>query len=465
MFNRSLWAAFAVCCLSLAACSSGNRASGGDVASCVADTDCLSGQVCTDGVCFDKPTVSCRSNADCTGGATCDLLKGTCTVTSCGGSGGSGSACTTKYDCPDGQACPSGKCVTPAATCRQDADCSRGQICNFSQKCEAGCNPNEPRDCSGGKLCHPQKFICEFCSQTNPCPKNSAGQAQQCFSGTCRLAVTCATTQDCVSKGADGAICKAGVCANCTQLADCNVDPYKGNASTTPPTPGRICTQAGLCQSVTCTDSNCKASLGNLGYCNAAANQCDKYGCLSDTDCASTQLCNTQQRVCVPKGGCVNQALSTCQSQCQSQQKVCNTATCSCTAATSGGSCAQDADCGDVTKYGCFNGTCNEKAVKSDGSGDCSPTDCLLGGLGLPIGPACKGAISQAACDGTACLTGLLAGGSQSAPCVASSGSGGSCTPGAGASGAQCSKDGDCQSCKCNGALPIPLPVPTGTCQ
>jgi hypothetical protein len=461
MNQRLAWA-LAACCLSFAACSRGSPTTDGETASCVADTDCATGQVCTDGVCFDKPAVTCTKNSDCTGGATCNLLKGVCESTGTGTTGGSGASCTTKYDCPDGQACPSGKCVVPATTCRQDADCARGQICNFSQKCEAGCNPNEPRDCAAPKLCHPQKFVCEVCSQTNPCPKTATGQAQQCFSGTCRVATTCTTTQDCVSKGADGAVCKSGVCVNCTQLADCNVDPYKGDTATR--TPGRICTQAGICQLVTCTDANCKSALGNLGYCDASTSTCQKYGCLSSSDCASTQECNVQQRVCVPKGGCVNAALSTCQSQCQSQQKVCNTATCTCSGTGGGGSCAQDADCGDTSKYACFSGTCNEKA-KSLTGGDCGPLECLLGTFGVPL---CTGAATGVACDATACLTGGLSGTGQSAPCVPSNGSGGgSCTPGTGAAGATCSKDGDCQSCKCNGSTPIPLPgVPsTGTCQ
>jgi hypothetical protein len=152
----------------------------------------------------------------------------------------------------------------------------------------------------------------------------------------------------------------------------------------------------------------------------------------------------------------VNSALSTCQTQCQAQQKVCNTATCTCTA--SSGTCAQDADCGDTTKYGCFGGACSEKAIHVITGVDCSPLDCAMQAFIV----SCKGAVSGEVCDATSCVSGQASDGGSSVPCVPVSGSGGSCTPGAVAAQGQCFKDADCASCKCAGAVDGVAP---GACQ
>lgn len=459
----------------------------GTVLACETTEQCPTGQRCEGGICVEN---TCQSTADCPSGLTCDLLSGQCkggtgtgTGTSTGtgtgtgtgtatggtGTGTAGGPCTTKYDCPAGQVCKANKCTAAAAnnSCNADQDCPRGKICNFSKQCEDGCV--DPKDCDSPKLCHPQKFLCEVCSQSNPCPKDAQGNAQQCIGGTCGKATTCTTTADC-ARAKDGTVCIQGLCANCTSLADCNVDPYKGNTSTQEP--GRICAATGLCTKVTCSDSNCQQALGSpLGYCNTATNQCDKYGCLANSDCSAPLICDTAQHVCSDPaaGGCSGSALTSCQQQCASQNLACNQATCSCGGGTNGqngASCVADSDCG--TGYGCFSGTCQEQAVNASG-GACDPiADCLLGAL--TGGGGCVSAVSQQACDSTACLLGILGGGGgggTGTPCVTggSSGGGGACTPGAGQPGDTCTQASDCASCNCSSGLPIPFPGLPMMCQ
>jgi MYXO-CTERM domain-containing protein len=73
------------------------------------------------------PTPRCRTNDDCPSGEVC--VDGTCvTATPTRTPPG---FCNDDNDCPEGQVCVDHHCVTPTPTpqCHQDEDCPSGQVC------------------------------------------------------------------------------------------------------------------------------------------------------------------------------------------------------------------------------------------------------------------------------------------------------------------------------------------------
>jgi len=462
--GRSVFTLCAVACLvaAVARCSDsvdnpgGNTTPGGKTP-CASDSECgYPDNVCRGGFCESN---TCRSNADCPGG-TCNILSGTCTAGSPDGGGivetpdGGGTtvtACTTKYDCPNGKICKGTPkaCVdpNPANTCGNDSDCPRGKICNFSRQCEAGCMPGTggapSPDCDAPLLCDPQKYVCAACSLSNPCP---AGKT--CNSGACEDVITCNDVAPCKAQR-DGLVCLPGAggtkyCGNCTSHADC--DQYKTGIGTPE---GRICGADGLCKKATGCTSNgdCAQQFGELGYCDTSiANPvCKQYQCVRDGNCtdAATPVCDLAAHACVATPtGCDQQA---CQDGCAQQGATCNLATCSCAttpgSGTEGSPCTTSADCG--TGMTCGLGICTAMAVNSDGS-PCDSLTCALG--------SCVSASDGHTCDQMMCLIGALMG-------LLGGGGGGG--------GQQCTTDADCPIDPATGVNAVcnaMIPGSPGTC-
>jgi len=105
---------------------------------CKLDSDCASGQICTDGTCVGPsgPT-GCKSSSDCAAGQVCNS-DGNCVT----GPTGPSSKCTKNSDCLYGQVCNTGDCVTgPPGPSECNPPCSSGQIC-LNNQCVVGCNGN-----------------------------------------------------------------------------------------------------------------------------------------------------------------------------------------------------------------------------------------------------------------------------------------------------------------------------------
>ncbi|MFH1808029.1 MAG: hypothetical protein ABIJ09_04750 [Pseudomonadota bacterium] len=97
---------------------------------CAADIDCARGEVCINGVCMGGG-MSCWSDAECPAGLVCDTVN----------------YCEAAPGCEDGMACPAvcyGRCVEPNhGECYSDADCGRGYFCAFLDgftNCDDGSN-------------------------------------------------------------------------------------------------------------------------------------------------------------------------------------------------------------------------------------------------------------------------------------------------------------------------------------
>ncbi len=144
---------------------------------CESNADCPAGDTCEDGVCVTPP--ECVTDADCPAGEVCD--NGTCVTPP---------ECTTDDDCAAGQVCEDGVCVTPPE-CVTDDDCAAGQVCEDGVCVAApvGCTsdadcPDDGLFCNGTEFCNTTGATGVCASTGNPCP-----EGQTCVEET----DTCAT--------------------------------------------------------------------------------------------------------------------------------------------------------------------------------------------------------------------------------------------------------------------------------
>jgi MYXO-CTERM domain-containing protein len=219
-------------------------------------------------------------------------------------------ACTPKL--PDGTPVPTipghappltGTCSAPVGT----AVCVSGTCSTTTNDCGATAPPACTTDgqCASGQFCNTQTMTCT--------PKLPDGTPVPTIPGhTPPLTGTCATD-------VGTAVCVSGTCNTTTN--DC------GPAVTPPPacTMDSQCASTQFCdtQTMTCTSKlpdgapvptvpghtppltgTCATGVGAVvcisGACDATSNLCGS-GCTKDSDCASTQFCDTQTMACTPK--------------------------------------------------------------------------------------------------------------------------------------------------------------------
>lgn len=249
---------------------------------CSNDSDCLSGRKCVNGLCKQ-----CKINDDCPTGETC--VSGTCKSPS------GTTSCTVSTDCKTTEL---PKCIIPTGsttgTCKQcgaDADCTVGDKtrCRLNS-CVA---PIVPGKC----------YYNEDCASVPGKPKCllPSGATLGTTLGTCSA---CNANNNCSS----GNVCYQGNCTaisavpptTCTKTADCASEPT-GKTNCLIPTNSLT----GLC-STCAVNSNCPTEKPICG-----SGTC--YGCVSDSDCSSGQLCQnggTSTAKCVEKACSVDSECS-----------------------------------------------------------------------------------------------------------------------------------------------------------
>ncbi|HEY3449874.1 MAG TPA: lamin tail domain-containing protein [Myxococcales bacterium] len=381
---------------------------------CTAAEGCANGKKCDatvqGGQCVDA---TCAGDADCTGTAAtpiCDTASGKCVVcTAAKGctapatcdltvTGGQCKGCTASAQCTAGSAkvcdLTSGKCVV----------CTTGEGCGATEHCDTavadgkcvsnGCVDNG--GCTGTPAtptCDTATGKCVVCTATSGCAAPlvcDTGAAN----GKC---VDCLLSADC--KGS-AKVCDQKKCVNCTASAGCSG-----------PTPVCDTTAAGgAC--VICTATSEAVCTAASKVCDASAKKC--VTCTSAKGCASpTPVCDTA----VTDGACVGCTSSTQCAAASPAKPVCDTATKTCVACTSGEGCT-----GKV----CQNQTACVECLQN--------TDCKV-----PASPLCDTAQNK-------CVT---------------------CTALAGCSSPQTCQNGQCVGCtsntECSGATPI-CNTATATC-
>jgi MYXO-CTERM domain-containing protein len=113
---------------------------------CRENEDCPSGQVCVDGECVTPtPTrtpTGCTNNDQCPPGQVC--VNNMCVTPTPTG-------CTDNDQCPPGQVCVNNMCVTatPTPRCRDNNDCPSGEVC-VNGMCEVATPTATPTTTRGG---------------------------------------------------------------------------------------------------------------------------------------------------------------------------------------------------------------------------------------------------------------------------------------------------------------------------
>jgi outer membrane exchange protein TraA len=286
---------------------------GGDTPFCVN----LNGQVGCGG---------CRTDADCTGGFTCDPITKTC------------NECKVDSDCPKGEKCD-GKncqpCSTPDACAGTSCNCCPNGQFGTQMKCEA-IEPNgEPlcvecttdAECKGG-VCNLAVGRCMSALPENNTPVCCGDTCVNCLAletvvvdgmavprypfclpgpvGT--ACAECRQDTDCV----DGAFCLSGACTLCTRDKRCGMrcdscggtTPYcKGQTAATATCVA--CVNDEQCGSGTCdpTTNTCSNDVGCLISCTPAKPICHNSTCVecfADAHCPCGGTCNLDTKSCSP---------------------------------------------------------------------------------------------------------------------------------------------------------------------
>ncbi len=220
--------------------------------------------VCTSGVCdpadnacgFANGDGSCTSgNSDvvCRSGA-CDLNDGKCGYANSDG------------PCTGGAVCRSGACDTNDDLCGYavgDGPCTAGNpgvcrtnACSVSGNCEPSGGCDLDADCTGGKWCNETAHVCTSpLANGQPIP-NDPPHSSPTLSAMC-------------TQAAAMLVCASGVC---------DTDNLCGYADGDGP-----CTDSSTCRSAMCSTN---------GLCEPPG------GCNVDSDCATTQYCDTPTNMC-----------------------------------------------------------------------------------------------------------------------------------------------------------------------
>lgn len=371
-----------------ASCTDPGRVSGG---SCVTNQNCPTGEQCVGGRCVTKGSNGCTTDDTCAIGEYCDPVSRTCETMVVTG-------CTNDEACPAHQRCNSltGVCIDGNRSCTGDAQCtSIGKHCDTSiQQC-VDCLLNT--DCTSPTICLDGSCVdpsATMCATDSACAApNTVCESGQCVPGCHRVGspVLCGLGEFCDSN--------SGRCApgQVTCMNDQACTPPATICESSQCIPG--CAQVGGLQ---CTGGN---------VCSASTGRCQPpSGCSSDTQCgAPASVCELGQ--CVP--GCGQPGGLQC-----GTGTVCDSTNGRCV--TVQGPCQSDNQCGPPTGV-CELGQCVPGCTQIGGIQCSGNTVCNAGsGRCDPGGAVCT---TDAACNppGTICDLG-------SGACVPGCGTTG-CTP------------------------------------
>ncbi len=325
----------------------------GYCAFCAQATDCPIGETCVAGSCVTPDGGAGGTSGGSSGGTTTGGTTGGTKIT-CGPSDGGLPAgqCVTSYDCPPTQACVSGRCATPPSTCHGNNDCICTEVCSGGS-CAPKCAKNS--DCpTSSPFCYLPNGVCGPCTNSAEC-----GTGQVCTGGLCQSssggscnASHCCNNGDCPRSAP---VCNAGSCGPCASSTSCS-------------------------QGYVCAGGQCVLPDGGTGGCGAGCTGgliCSNGQCVTpccSTPCGSPSVCdqgNSCTCICPPN----------CGGSCPSGT-TCDTTSCSCASVggTSGG-------IGGFPDGGGLPGSC----FSNGACGSCpSGQSCVC-----PFGDACNGTLSS----------------------------------------------------------------------
>ena len=355
---------------------------------CTSESQCPTGQTCVAGSCVSR----CQSSRDCLPSQQC--IEGKCRP-----------ACSDNSHCPASQTCLNSVCV-PEARCRSDKDCGEGLSCQTTAGQAAECrNP-----CQGPVLCG-RNAVCSVSPTRQPvcrCKEGYFGNPQDDQIGCLRI--ECSKDSDCsADKRCHDNRCKiacmidANVCGKNTlcfserHTSVCKCQPgFTGNAkSATGCTPLDYCAETPCAAGARCENARgsfkCLCPAGTVGEPYREGCQ-QPVECRQDNDCPPSAVCGKGERG-QPK----------CQNVCATQN------------------CGPNADCQSTAdrKPSCVcrqgfvkqGGACVRQRVGCKAETDCPPNTFCYGGS---CKPACQSDVectNAEACINGRCIDPCLAGG------------------------------------------------------
>jgi hypothetical protein len=327
------------------------------------DTACAVGSPCSlasggKGLCVAG---TCKACSGATDDSRCSAMYGVGTICAGGecvaGTCHDSSVCTGSKVCDGTHTCRN--CASDLQ-CQNDAVYGKGTICLSGGQCTAGtCHTST--DCQGQKLCDGTVHTCSNCTTDSQCQADAVyGSKSICVSSQC-VAGTCATSTDCKSAGR---LCASTtkICTACTTDTQCRNDSAYGT--------GSICVE-GQCVSGTCTNSS-QCPAGRV--CSATSHAC--VACGNDNQCKNDTSYG-QHTICL-SGACTTGDCHDISSDC-SAGRICGS-----TVPHACGDCSTDAQCRQDARYQsgyiCVGNLCVQ--------GDChdSSTDCTSSKAGLVCG-------------------------------------------------------------------------------
>jgi hypothetical protein len=363
------------------------------LASCSADTDCVTGSYC-DGAssqCVSKRSVGapCGASSECaavgTGPGFC--ADGFCCDAQCTGTCQACSA-SKKGQGTDGSCGPIIAASDPDNECTADTkiSCTQDGQCDGAGKCRLWASGTDCSATPGANTCTGNKAVGKVCDGVGVCSLNTAGidcAPQKCVNGAC---AACVTSADCLDPNAT--YCdSAGVC-----------QPRKAQ--------GASCTTSAQCLSTFCVDGVCCAEV------------CDK-GCEWCGDTNAPGVCEPAPKGSPKSGRPACSGTGSCGAQCDGTKRdgcvypgsatTCGAAKCQGDWVISAGTCDSSGGCAAGTLQDCGNYSC-DSAAGACKTACTTKLDCRLGavcdtsaGTGTcnATGAACQGAYNVKASDGT----------------------------------------------------------------
>lgn len=397
---------------------------------CSDSSDCLSDEICKDGICMLKestPTAGIDERLGCDCGDVCNRF-GTCEPAICVQdeecppcsiceNGVCIPGCSDENPCPNNGCCgPDGRCTK---SCRIDLDCATepgNQLCLEGGCCGLICDPLVPcisrSDCEAGQFCGEEGYCLDGCRSTfdclgleglNKCEKAYVKAPngvlapceyypnEQCFSEIGQCVQFCLTSADCQEDEVcidESCTTIRPTCSNdlqCTEDGEICIDGtcMQGCRTSSQCKEGESCVET-RCESRCGSDEVCKALLGDAGVCVNGSCTTINEGSPKEgghKGCECYEFCD-KQGYCKPY---------ICDSDLDCEEEACG----SCLVGNVCGECKSDSDC-PGTKV-CDEGTC-AYACAPAGADVCKGTGDCPDGFYCDGGKCERGCVSNADC-------------------------------------------------------------------
>ncbi len=378
----------------------------GEAATCDDGLDCSVDSCDPDSGCvFDTSPCPCLDNLTCDDGNACNGAE-LCVMNAC--------VAGVPVDCPaPADVCKAAQCDAATGDCLEvvgpAADCDDGSACTVSDTCVNGTCQGATISCNDGLACSADSCdpasgcvhdtsTCE-CVDDNDCPDdNLCDGVMTCVDNACvnGPAVLCPQSDN---------PCEESWCAPATGA--CGFAPVAGTPACND---GDACTSGDQCVGGVCSgaptlcNDNIGCTVDTCGANGVCVYDDSGCGCLNNSDCLDTNVCNGVETCDQTTNTCVPGTPVTCsQPSNDCQESACDpTVGCNNQPVPNGTTCDDGDAC--TTGDGCFNGACAGFIIDCDDGIACTNDQCTNTGNCVSTATAACECQSAADCDdGNSC--------------------------------------------------------------